>query len=743
MALVRIVVLTLCLSTLGWAASPQSDLSRLSGVVVDENGKGVSGALVHMEQGNRKVRTDERGRFVIDDVPGGVYDVRVSAAGYSISARAVADDHAQVELQVPRGSPQDERKQLSPGAKTVDLSGQQPGSEYTAEQMDALPSFNGDILRSLQHLPGVESSLDDARFSTRGGAPYETRFQLDGMDIIAPYHDRKDSFTSALDASALSSVTLFKGGHTAEVGDTAGALVSMETKRTEETQLEASVGLYDAGGAASGSFAQGRGSYTVSMRRSFADEAVEALSDESNLPYFFDGLGVIRYRLSDKHELSASGFYSSDNNDPDDDLFEEHYRDRYLWLTLKSQLGENTSVRSMVYHGNLKEDVDMRTSSFSDELGSFFSTEKDYTYRGFKQDWYTDFGEKHRLKWGFDYREHDASYDTYSSFFDFDDNFEPLGDSFDIHAEQEPFEGDSLAGYLAYRVNLNERLSLEAGIRYDRQSWTPRTNMIRDTSEGDNQWSPRFNGSWLIRDNHHLRFSLSRLAQVPGISDYATGLTTHISAFSANELAVSYGWNLGGNGLFSAEVWNRTYDQAPPNAWGDDSAQGAVVSYTNQVGRWHYGASVSHSFPRKQESWNGMAAPGEGLGGKLFVDYRFSTRWHVAFNWSYQPGRETDPYRLSVAPNGDLIPDISVDFDPSYAQQLAPIHQANLRISRDFHPRKGKGLSLYLDVSNIYNRENVLDRRQSVVNWTGEWETFDYDVRGRGVIFNLGMRWRF
>ena len=55
----------------------------ISGLVTDENGKGVSGALVVVKGANMFATTNADGYYVINGVPVGYFDVKASRVGYS------------------------------------------------------------------------------------------------------------------------------------------------------------------------------------------------------------------------------------------------------------------------------------------------------------------------------------------------------------------------------------------------------------------------------------------------------------------------------------------------------------------------------------------------------------------------------------------------------------------------------------------------------------------------------------
>lgn len=87
--LMFLLVLTVFVPTL---ASAQSSLGRIAGVVKDQNGALVSGAvvaLVHAQTLMRTTQSDAEGKFSFEGVQGGSYEVRVSGNGFGTQTLAV------------------------------------------------------------------------------------------------------------------------------------------------------------------------------------------------------------------------------------------------------------------------------------------------------------------------------------------------------------------------------------------------------------------------------------------------------------------------------------------------------------------------------------------------------------------------------------------------------------------------------------------------------------------------------
>lgn len=163
------------------APTPAAVTATALGVVHDRTGAPVVGATVRTDPGGVTATTDAAGQFAIAVAPGDV--LLVDAAGFEAALVAIEGDGAiDVEL-VP----------LATVGEVIELTDTKPKEvagavSLTREELATLPGTGGDLLASLDALPGV---TDPSGFGgggnqgviIRGSAPEDSRILLDGFDI--------------------------------------------------------------------------------------------------------------------------------------------------------------------------------------------------------------------------------------------------------------------------------------------------------------------------------------------------------------------------------------------------------------------------------------------------------------------------------------------------------------------------------------------------------------------------------
>ncbi len=137
--------------------------------------------------------TDETGRFQIDGLSPGLYNVQVSYLGYQ--------EQTEYEVQVTNNKPAEVNIMLRESASQLDevvvraspfsKTDESPVSlrSIGVAEIQRNPGGNRDISRVVQTLPGVTTSASFRNdLIIRGGAPNENRFFLDDVEVPTINH---------------------------------------------------------------------------------------------------------------------------------------------------------------------------------------------------------------------------------------------------------------------------------------------------------------------------------------------------------------------------------------------------------------------------------------------------------------------------------------------------------------------------------------------------------------------------
>jgi len=236
-----VVALCVLLLLAGSGIAAAQEEGRIEGRVTREDGTGVTGVSVRLDQLDQVVLTDEMGNFYFAHVPPGSYNLTYSLLDYTDTQEGVevaAGQTATVDrsvdwdvsfaetITVTSVSRREERITEAPAAVTVI-------SEREIEQ----EASTGQVPKLLEFTPGVDfaqSGLYDINFNTRGFNSSLNRRILtliDGRDPAVPFLGSQEWAAVSFPMDELSSVELVRGPGSALYGANAfNGVLNMTTK---------------------------------------------------------------------------------------------------------------------------------------------------------------------------------------------------------------------------------------------------------------------------------------------------------------------------------------------------------------------------------------------------------------------------------------------------------------------------------------------------------------------------------
>jgi hypothetical protein len=299
---------------------PVDSTATVRGRVTDAaTGAPVADAILAVQDTRLGTRTDEDGRYRLVGVPVGTRTVVVSRLGYATSTREltlraaetreldVALTAATTELRAVRveaGTAEREQFRLSPDPGLFTVRG---------ETLRTVPVIGEpDVLRVVQLLPGVVATNDfNAGYNVRGGESDQNLVLLDGYPVYNPFH-LAGLFGTFIDET-VGSFELTAGGFPARYGTRLSSVLSVAPRAEERRGVHGSVSASVlASTLALGGTVGGRTSWNVAGRRTYADQFVSLVSDQS-LPYWFSDAQVhVRHQLRRGGTLSLTGYAGED-----------------------------------------------------------------------------------------------------------------------------------------------------------------------------------------------------------------------------------------------------------------------------------------------------------------------------------------------------------------------------------------------------------------------------------------------
>lgn len=633
----------------------------------------------------------------------------------------------------------------------------------TREQISTLPQLGEDIYRTVNRLPGMASNEMSAKLTVRGGNDESLLVLLDGIELFEPYHLKDfDGSLSIIDVAAIGGVDISTGGFTADFGNRLTGVFDMRTSTriTEKAHTSIGLSLSNARFMSEGSFGDGKGLWLLSARRGYLDILLHLIGETSHLePRYYDALGKVIYQVNDKHRLSAHLLRAGDTGKfvDDDDVGEvdSNYGSTYGWVAWDASLldGLKVSTRLFATHLDWHRFADEHDACCND-----YSVRDDraFSSRGIKQDW--QFGtERVLFKFGGDVRSGDADYTYYKRQADYTvRNGVVVRPADSIGAVIAP-SGTSTGAYIAQRVRPWQRLTLEAGLRWDRQSYTKET-----------EWSPRVNAALNLPGATTLRAAWGRYAQPEQLFQIHVqdAETTIMPAERAEQLVFGLEKQLGGSITARVETYRRREWSLRPRYYnlgnsieavgevGTDRVQVAPDSGSAQGVEFfvqHTGArtswSASYAVARAYDVVNDVRInrPLEQR-HTFYADYSYSAarNWRLSAAWAYHSGWPTTAadFRVNQLQNGGVF--LQRVYLQPFDSRLDAYHRLDLRATRRFNIKHGS-LTAFVDVFNVYNHDNP-QRFEYSVNYNASTQK---TLVSRGIetllprLPSVGFTWEF
>ncbi|RPI16827.1 MAG: hypothetical protein EHM60_01075 [Lysobacterales bacterium] len=623
----------------------------------------------------------------------------------------------------------------------------------TRGDVEALPRLAEDPLKAVHRLPGAASNGLQGLAQIRGGAPDETLILLDGLPLYQPFHLRLlQSPASVLDERIVGSLDVYAGGFTAEFGDRMSAIIDARTLRPEPDEYyELGVSLMHSNGLASRRFADGRGQWLASFRRSNLDEIADVLESDLGEPTYIDGFARVDYAWSPStrgslHTLLASSSAEVTNSAGTEES-EASYSNTYLWATLEHEWSPEFTTRALLSFTDVGAERDATVDEPGQRLGRA-DDRRDYDVLGVKLD-ATHVAGRWMQRAGFEVRSMNAEYDYFGEVAFAPGYPFPGAESFRREISLEP-SGEHYALYYTLRARLADELTAEFGLRWDEQTYGRRS---------DDQFAPRFNLAWRVDDRTRLRASWGRFQQSQGIEELPVedGVDSFFPAQHADHAILGVERDVCGACVLRLEAYRKDYGRpntryenlydplslAPELRWdrvaitpSSALAEGVEALFSVRgASRWN--GWVSYAWSRVTDrvagddvrrSWDQTHTWNAGLGWT-------EAPWQATLVAQYHTGWPVTPIGLDAAGN--------VVVGERNADRYADYASVDARISREWALPRGT-LTAHVELTNAFDRRNpCCTDLEYVIDADGQ-ARLDQELRHwLPLVPSVGVLWKF
>lgn len=326
-----------------------------------------------------------------------------------------------------------------------------------ARTINTIPVLMGepDIMKTMTLLPGIQSSGDIASgFNVRGGNSDQNLILLDDVPIYNSNH--LFGMFSIIDTRTIENLELFKGGAPARFGGRASAFMDIDLKEgnLKEWEGNGNIGLFSSKLTLQGPFVKEKASLIIGGRTTYSDWILKRIPDidiRKSRANFYDINAKLNIILNQKNRLSFFTYFSND-------FFDLAGRNSYEYSNLLGSVkwnyiaGENLTFSLSAFisdyntHTVEKENPAIAYSVITaiQQLGTRYRML--YTWK-----------DKHSFEGGID-GNHFKFYPGKRNPFGEESGKESL----ELDGEQSV----EIAGYIQDVYEINEQLSLSAGLRY-------------------------------------------------------------------------------------------------------------------------------------------------------------------------------------------------------------------------------------------------------------------------------------
>ncbi|MBI3788457.1 MAG: TonB-dependent receptor [Ignavibacteriales bacterium] len=311
------------------AAAQQADIR---GVVSDSsNGDRIPYANLIIKDTNQGASANTLGFYLIPGVPSGTYIISASAVGYKRSEKIVVVQGSApiiVNFRLKSQAVQLEEVVVTGRTKPKALEIQTSVHIVDKKDLEMVPvNTQGDVLRSIQILPGIVTTSDvNSQFYVRGGASDQNLILLDGMRIYNPFH--AFGLFSSFDPDIVRSTEVYTGAFPVEFGGRLSSVINMASRDGNAGALstKASVNFLSSKLQLEGPFTESIQAIVTARKSVFSTTFKNFLHQQVPLS-FYDGL--VKLSLKDPNEqnhYSIQAFVSHDEL-----LSENPEEPDYLW----------------------------------------------------------------------------------------------------------------------------------------------------------------------------------------------------------------------------------------------------------------------------------------------------------------------------------------------------------------------------------------------------------------------------
>jgi hypothetical protein len=700
---------------------------------------------------NSGASTNDNGYFVVKNIPIGVYQLKVSYIGYNNfindDVQVVLNRNTNIQIELVPSQVEVDEVVVTGGYFQKPTESAVSYRTLSSQEIRRSPGSAEDIFRVMQSLPGVATAGGkSAQLIVRGGSPDENLTLLDNIEIYNPIHFARTGesmgIISIINPSLLKEVNFMTGGFPAKYGDKMSSVFDMTmvdgNKELHNIDINANVAGF---GVMVDGPVMDNGTMVFSARRGLFDLLTSVLNRPAS-PSYYDAVGKFTYDLNAKNRLSLVGFYYLDQikregtvsmkNSTDTGKYNYLTRDDYgtaFGVNWRYLISPNAySLTTLSFSGNgwntLRGTETERDLIGEDILENSYTLKNEITYQ---------LNPNLDIKGGAQIRFLESKHTTWKPA-----DTTRLGQIIPASSISFlPEISNKPSVFLQGTWSPWVRLSLSAGARYDYYSFTKEGTL-----------SPRLSASYHVTDKTSFNLAYGEFYQTPVSYQIALDpINQQLRSSRATHYILGVEQLLRDDIRATVEVYHKDLSNVVVGNdttdilfnTGSGYARGIEFSFQKKFIDGFVGtASYSYSVSKRRDT--------DGLTEyyfefdrphilNLIAGIELGEGWQLGAKFQYSSGNPFTPVAGVTEKNGTYY---VVDGEYNSAR-LPAYHKLDIRFDKKF-VFNAWTLTAYLDLWNVYNRENILDYSYKVDSNGLITETPRYDF---GILPIIGLTAQF
>lgn len=704
----------------------------------------LSGANVLIDGTSIGVITDKNGFFKIENIETKTYNLTVSFLGYksqtkyNIIVKSVGTSDLLFKLSKTLYLLEEVILSNSSFRNSIEtpLSTQ----TFSSVEIETYPGGNNDITKVAQSLPGISPSSGGFRndFIIRGGAPNESVYYLDGVEIPNINHFSTQGSAGGpvgmLNVSFIREVTLSSSAFGAEYDNPLSGVLAFEQREgnSQKGSVNFRVGASEAGATFNGPMFKGKKERSnttlmISARRSYLQFVFELIGLPIR-PDYWDYQWKLNHKIDEQNSLTFIGLgslddfsvVSPDDFDPEQQGLIEttpiiQQQTITMGLTWKHKLKSGNGQIITTLSTNRLKNIFSRYEDNEDKTGILFqndSKEQETKVRVHA----INYLEAWKLSYGLNIQQSiygNKTKDLISNFqYNTAINFTKYG-----------FFGK------VSRSFYNERLSIALGLRSDADSYTNGSNITDNLS-------PRLSFSYALDRNSRwkLNASVGRYFKIPtytmlGFQNNDGEFINKSNRYTQSDHYVfGFEYGVSPSARLTIEAFRKVYNQYPVSVLdgvslankgadfevlgneaiidsGSGLSQGVEVLFQQKLSNNFYGIFAYTLFSSKFSGLETRKLPSLWDSGSLITftgGYKLPKNWELSARYRYAGSTPYAPTDVSATLT--TYPKIVLDYSRLGQDRLTSFKQGDIRLDKKWNFEK-LSFNFYIELQNFLSQD--------------------------------------